>query len=130
MLHMATRRNRDHIARGRVELQQARAEDLPYSSGRFHRALSMHTLYFWPEPRGILAEVRRVLGPGGRFVLGWRADPDAVRQFPEPTYRFHDDESVEEMLTTAGFCRLRVTRERVGRATLHFAVGETPATAL
>jgi SAM-dependent methyltransferase len=128
MLHMAGRRNRDGIRRGRVELRQARAEELPYSGGRFHRALSVHTLYFWPEPRHALVEVRRVLKPGGRFVLCWRADPDAARQFPEPTYRFHGEETVQEMLTAAGFHRVGLSRDTVGRATLHFAVAETPDT--
>lgn len=125
MLRMATRLNRDGIEHGRVDLRRAQAEKLPYPSGRFDRALSVHTLYFWPEPRKVLAEAHRVLRPGGRFVLGWRADPEAVRQFPEPTYRFHSEETVQEMLTTAGFLNVRLTRETVGRATLQFAVADT-----
>jgi SAM-dependent methyltransferase len=90
----------------------------------------VHTLYFWPEPRQALVEVRRVLRPGGHFVLGWRADPDAARQFPEPTYRFHGEETVQEMLTAAGFHKVGLSRETVGRATLHFAVAEAPDTPL
>jgi SAM-dependent methyltransferase len=125
MLDMATRRNRRAIERGRVELHQGRAENLPCSSGRFDRALSMHTLYFWPEARQALAEVHRVLKHSGRFVLGWRADPEAARQFPEPTYRFHSEEMVQGMLSAAGFRNIRFTRENLGRAILRFAIADS-----
>jgi SAM-dependent methyltransferase len=124
MLHMAARRNRDDVARGLVELRQARAEDLPYASGRFDKALSVHTLYFWPEPLCALVEIRRVLRQAGRLVLGWRGDPAANKQFPESTYRFHSDDTVQALLAAAGFRRVRILRESVGRATLCFAIAE------
>ena len=61
MCRMATRRNRQAVAGGRVALRQAAVEALPYPDGSFDKVLAVHTLYFWREPERALSEIRRVL---------------------------------------------------------------------
>lgn len=69
MVRMAARRNRAFVREGRVILQQAGATDLPYTDGSFGGAYSVNSAQFWPDlPRG-LAEIARVLRPGGRAVV-------------------------------------------------------------
>ena len=51
---------------GRVELRCACAEELPYADGRFTKACTVDTVYFWPDPAVPLGELSRVLStPGG-----------------------------------------------------------------
>jgi len=52
---------------------------VPYPDGGFDMATSMGVLHHIPDPRPVLAEIRRVLKPGGRFTLmlyyahGWHS---------------------------------------------------------
>lgn len=52
-----------------VELHEARGEELPFSDASFDTAVSTWTLCSVGDPGRVLAEVRRVLRPGGRLLL-------------------------------------------------------------
>lgn len=54
-------------ARG-VAADQAKAESLPYADGAFDVVFSNAALHWVRDQNAMLAEVRRVLKPGGRFV--------------------------------------------------------------
>lgn len=47
----------------------ARAEALPFAEGAFDAALACHMLYHLAEPRAGLAELRRVVRPGGTVLV-------------------------------------------------------------
>jgi ubiquinone/menaquinone biosynthesis C-methylase UbiE len=57
------------------------AQRLPYPDGSFDAAYLIGVLGEVPDPAAALRELRRVLKPGGRLVLGEMlvGDPDAVR---------------------------------------------------
>jgi ubiquinone/menaquinone biosynthesis C-methylase UbiE len=56
------------------------AEALPFADGAFATAVSASTLHDWDDPARGLAEVRRVLRPGGEFLLlDWHRDPLPMR---------------------------------------------------
>lgn len=57
----ATRRNTDP----RVKIRQADACALPFGNGAFDRALALLVLHFVPEAGKAVAEMRRVVKPGG-----------------------------------------------------------------
>lgn len=104
MIRMASRRNRHHIAAGRVALTLSDGLPLPFADGAFDKVLAIHVLYFWPDPAGQLREIRRVLKPGGRLVLGFRVrGDDHAADFPPSVYRFYDLGEVESLLATCGF---------------------------
>jgi len=44
-------------------------EALPFSAGAFDLVIAMWVLEHLPRPEAVLAEVRRVLRPGGRFIF-------------------------------------------------------------
>jgi SAM-dependent methyltransferase len=46
------------------------AAHLPLVSGTFDRAYAMHSHLYWPSPLDGVREMRRVLRPGGRILLG------------------------------------------------------------
>ncbi len=52
-----------------MRFQHAHAEDLPFPDAEFDLVLSTLTFHHWhDQPRGI-AEVARVIAPGGRWLL-------------------------------------------------------------
>jgi ubiquinone/menaquinone biosynthesis C-methylase UbiE len=57
----ANRRNSDP----RISIQQADASALPFADGRFDRALALLVLHFVPQASKAVAEMRRVVRPGG-----------------------------------------------------------------
>jgi SAM-dependent methyltransferase len=114
MVRLARATNRDAVAAGRLEVAEASADRLPFADGSFTCAVMTGVLGFLPDAVGALAEIRRVLAPGGRFVaLG--SDP-ALRgtpAAPEPMasrLRFYEDDELERLGRDAGFTEVRVAR--------------------
>ena len=64
----AMSRNRKFVSGGRVNLVCQDMRRLPFSDCSFDKAVSINTVYFWEDLDGIMAEVWRVLKPGGLFV--------------------------------------------------------------
>ena len=73
MLRHARHRNRRWIDAGRAEVAQAWSSDLSrFPEHAFDRVLGVHVVCFWRDPARDLAEIRRVLRPGGTLLLGFR----------------------------------------------------------
>jgi ubiquinone/menaquinone biosynthesis C-methylase UbiE len=109
MAKLAIRRNRAAIADHRVDLQTGDAASLPFDAAQFDKALSVHTLYFWPDPLACLREIGRVLRPGGRLVLGFtRKDSPHAASFPDDVYSFYRDDEVEQLLLDAGLASVDI----------------------
>jgi SAM-dependent methyltransferase len=73
MVRHARHRNRSWIEAGRAAVEQGWSGDLSrFPAAGFDRVLGVHVVCFWEEPGRDLAEVRRVLRPGGRLLLGFR----------------------------------------------------------
>jgi ubiquinone/menaquinone biosynthesis C-methylase UbiE len=53
----------------RVTLDVADAEALPFPDHSFDLVFSVSSFHFWPAPELALADLRRVLRPGGRLVI-------------------------------------------------------------
>ncbi len=49
----------------RIVARRGDATDLPFDDRQFHRALSLLVLHFVPEPSKAIAEMKRVVRPGG-----------------------------------------------------------------
>jgi SAM-dependent methyltransferase len=61
-----------------TDIRQGVGEDIPFASGSFDTAVCTFTLCSVADPAGVLAELRRVLVPGGRLLfLEHGRSPDA-----------------------------------------------------
>lgn len=89
MVQASRRRNAQAIKAGRVDARQGTVERLPFQGHQFDKLFSIHSLYFWPDMPRSIAEIARVLRPGGLLALTFSpgqvdAEPDkGVQQMVE-----------------------------------------------
>jgi trans-aconitate methyltransferase len=84
-------------ARG-VEADQANAESLPYPEGTFDAVFSNAALHWVRDHDAMLAQVHRVLKPGGRFVaeMGGHGNIAAIRVAMIAVLKHHGFSGYEE----------------------------------
>lgn len=119
MVALASERNAEAIAAGRLTVEQAEAEQLPFADGEFTAAALANVFFFLYEPERALGELHRVLASGGRLAIhtaapglpGWLA-PVTRRM------RTYDDAQLLQLLVAAGFSDAAVTRTADGRGQL------------
>jgi ubiquinone/menaquinone biosynthesis C-methylase UbiE len=115
MLRQASRRNRDAIAAGRVRLAKGDARRIPFAGGSFDCVLAANCVQFWGDLAAALAEIRRVLAPDGRLLVGIRVHDPKAGRFASPGFREAEIEAVRAAVERAGFAEVRTLRRRVGR---------------
>lgn len=104
MVREAQAGNRELVAAGRVQLHQGSSEAMPFADASFDKALAVHTLYFWEHPGDHLAEIRRVLRPGGLLCIAF-GDRAFMQDLPFTRYGFtlYDADGGRGLLDQSGF---------------------------
>jgi ubiquinone/menaquinone biosynthesis C-methylase UbiE len=112
MVNAAKKRNGAAVQAGRVDLRFGDAVQLPFTENTFDKAFSIHSIYFWPDPKAVIAGIHRVLKHGGLLVLTimpkelWNpANPDAAGT---PECKPYYGEELKSLLETAGFQDTRI----------------------
>ena len=62
--------NEKLIKEGKVEIQEGNVKSLPFEDNTFDIVTAFETVYFWPDIEKCFGEVKRVLKPGGIFLIG------------------------------------------------------------
>ena len=111
---------------GHAEVADAAAEKLPFADGTFDVVVATLVLCSVADPRAALAEIHRVLRPGGCFVfLEHVAAGDAARlrwqHRVEPVWKrladnCHLTRQTEQLIVQAGFGIEDITRESMRKA--------------
>lgn len=93
-----------------VDLRRGELEALPIDDDRLDAATMMLVLHHVPEPELALAEVARVLKPGGRLLIVDMLphDRDNYRQQMGHVWLGFSDEHLHQMLAEAGFENVRI----------------------
>ena len=68
MLRSATRRNQTAVGNGHLALVRADLAALPFHNQHFDNIVSIHTFYFWLDPRTIVEQIVGLLASGGRCI--------------------------------------------------------------
>jgi hypothetical protein len=86
-------------------------------------------VYFWGAPLEHLTELRRVLRPGGRFVLAFRPAEDALfcATYPSEIYCIRPEGEVADLVRRAGFDAVDTLRRAVGTKLMSFIVAARPS---
>ncbi|WP_214759671.1 class I SAM-dependent methyltransferase [Exiguobacterium sp. s146] len=69
IVRSALRRNRAAVREQRADVVEGNIGKIPFQDEQFDRVFSIHTLYFWEDVPAVLADIERVLKPGGSFVI-------------------------------------------------------------
>lgn len=93
-----------------IDLRRGDLEALPIDDGRLDAATLMLVLHHVPEPDRALAEVARVLEPGGRALIVDMLphDRESYRQQMGHVWLGFSDDHMRQMLTDAGFEDMRI----------------------
>ena len=121
MVRHAGRRNRAAVRQGRVEIRRADALRLPYPDGAFTKVGSLNSLQFWASREAGLAELHRVLEPGGRAAVVLMARRDEPPAGPVPWV-----EDLADALVGAGFAAVNVATRTFGGVLHRALVGYRP----
>ena len=66
--------NERFINEKRVEIQEGNVKSLPFEDDAFDIVTAFETVYFWPDIEKCFGEVKRVLKPGGIFLIGMESN--------------------------------------------------------
>ncbi|WP_407380357.1 class I SAM-dependent methyltransferase [Methanobrevibacter sp.] len=66
--------NDELIKKGTVEIKQGNVENLEFEDESFDIVTAFETVYFWPDVEKCFGEVKRVLKPGGIFMIGMESN--------------------------------------------------------
>lgn len=117
MLEQARKRGTDEQI-GNVRFQVGDAENIPFDAGRFSLVIARHAPHHFRDADQFLREVRRVLTPGGRFVMVDQISTSAEIQAWNDAFQRARDTSHfrqrtvaewKEMAEAAGLCWVRDT---------------------
>lgn len=116
MVTMARRRLADRIAAGTAEIVKGDAATLPWEDARFSVVACMAAFEAFPDPGCALAEIHRVLRPGGRSVLtmGQRTDSAGATGGKDAAgVWIWGEADARRMMEEAGFTDIAITYGRM-----------------
>ena len=62
--------NSTNISEGKVEIKEGNVSNIAFEDNTFDIVTAFETIYFWPDIEKCFGEVKRVLKPGGLFLIG------------------------------------------------------------
>lgn len=116
-VRFARKRLASRIAAGTAEVVLGDAAALPWPDGRFSAVVCLYGLELMPDPARALAEMHRVLRPGGRAVLtmGMRSTgPTAQAKYAAAGFWAPTEAEVKQAVHDAGFAGLEISYLSVG----------------
>lgn len=93
-------------ASGGANFQVATAEQLPFPDAQFDLAFSTMTFHHWADQQEGIAQIARVLKPGGRWMLADFVATGVMRYFRRlfRMKQFPERDQLDAMLATARIC--------------------------
>jgi SAM-dependent methyltransferase len=109
MISLATDRNASLVDADTISLYQGDGTTLPLPDAVFDAVVSVHNLYFWPDPQRTVDEIDRVLRPGGRVVLAFRGGEHPLpRRLDPAVYRAVTTTQAVTWFEQAGFADVTI----------------------
>ena len=104
--------NEKLIDEGKVEILEGNVKDLPFEDNAFDIVTAFETVYFWPDIEKCFGEVKRVLKPGGIFLIGLETNGSGnfIMQFWGHfiDMEMYDDDEITSLLQSNDFSEITV----------------------
>ena len=101
------------VSAGRADFREGNVEELPFEASSFGKVCTVNTIYFWSSLDVGFAEIRRVLLPGGRVVVGFVPKERMDRMgMPADIFTSRAPNDVVAALRKAGFSDVRIERPK------------------
>jgi ubiquinone/menaquinone biosynthesis C-methylase UbiE len=124
MVSKAQKKNRKHIANGKVKIQHGDFDQMSYEKASLDKVCSTNTLYFWPEPEHTAKKVADILKPDGKFLVAFEDIAQLEKKgLSEEVFRLYSKDDVRELLMHSGFSGgVRIESREIGSSIYHCAV--------
>ncbi len=100
------------IQAGKLDLKVATADRLPYPAAHFNKAVSVNSIFYWPDATRAVDELSRVLVENGRLVLCFTSKESLQQKdFARQGVTLYDADEVQRLLEDHGFHEITVTRQ-------------------
>ena len=104
MVSIARKRNKESIARGKVNIVEGNFDEVSYEKESFTKACSVNTLYFWPSPARTAKKLAEILKPDGKLVLAFEdIEQLKQRELNQDVFNLYTIGEVQDLLINAGF---------------------------
>ena len=105
---MVERARRRFSGEGRLRLFQGSVEAVPLPTASIDKACSVNNIYFWPDPEAGMAELARVIRPGGNLAICFEP-AEELRKWPGHRFgfRLYSEDNVRVLMREAGFGSIR-----------------------
>lgn len=104
--------NDDLIRQGRVEVVEGNVMDLPFEDETFDVVTAFETVYFWPDMEKSFSEVKRVLKPGGMFLISCESNgnDNIIMKLSEKLMDMtaYNDVQLKQFLQNVGFNEIKI----------------------
>lgn len=104
MVGLAASVNETLVANSIAKFIHGDAASMPFDDNSFDKILTVNTVYFWDDIVAVASEIKRVLKPEGKLILGLRPER-LMKTYPMTQYGFtmYSKETVCSMLEQHGF---------------------------
>ncbi len=126
MVSIAQRKNKKHIADGKVKILEGNFDEMPYKQNIFTKVCSVNTIYFWPKPENTAKKIAAILKPQGQFVVAF-VDKNQLEQrnLNENVFHFYSEDDVKNLLISAGFSGdVSIESRMRGKSVFHCVVAK------
>jgi ubiquinone/menaquinone biosynthesis C-methylase UbiE len=106
--------NKKLVDSGCVEVYEANVLDMPFDDNKFDVVTAFETVYFWPSLEDSFTEVKRILKPGGKFLIELGSNGDdgtntTVEEDPKMEgFSPYDDQQLKELLEKVNFSSITI----------------------
>lgn len=113
MVKFCEKRYRPFTQSGKLALQLASAEQLPYANNRFTKVCSVNSIFYWSDARRAIGEFWRVMRETGLLILCFTSKESlATRNFSKQGLKLYEQNEVVEMMKTVGFRQVKALPAR------------------
>lgn len=108
-------KNKKAVENGRCKIVHGDVSKLPYQNESFNLVTAFETVYFWPDIENSFREVRRVIKPGGSFLIcnevGGNNETYEKWVHIIEGMKIYEEKDLKDMLFNSGFSNVKSFRD-------------------